>query len=328
MVEAIERIERLSLSVSVVDAVDVEEVSGGDHVIARIRILASAPTPEGDFHGHTISPQTKVLPLYPEKPIPIYWNHNYDQLPIGHAVSIEMTDQGILADAVLVDTSTARDVVKLIRAGTVWGASVGFFGKFSPIKNEDSVVLHIDEMKIVEISLTTMPVNPKATILDYEMKAVVPYQDWPIYPDRKREWDADEAEARWRKYVSDKDFREWTAREWREYRRGFILYDAQNPHRIGSYKLPIVDVIRGKPYAIWRAITAAANALANPQSYRGRGLQVFDRDDVAKARRHIARYYKKAREVFDDPTIAPPWIEQRAINEILKILSQSYNGGN
>ncbi len=320
--DLIEGFEQFSLSVSDVEfreRVDREE--SGMPVLGEITVLASAPTPGGDFQGHTVSEKTVVEPLYPGRPIPIYWNHNYDEPPVGHAHSVAFEDGHLLAQAVLVDTARGRDLANLIRAGTVWGASVGFFGEFSPIRTDRGTILHVDRMRLVEISLTTMPVNPHAGIVDYEIKAVVPYQDWPIHPDRKRPWDADEAEKRWRRYVSEKDFREWGRREWDRYRKGFILYDRSNPQRIGSYKLLIVDVVDGKPYAIWRGITAAANAVANPRTYRGRGLEVFDRGDIEGARRHLARYYRKAREMFDDPDIIPPWENRKALVQIFKILA-------
>jgi len=85
---------------------------------------------------------------------------------------------------------------------------------------------------------------------------------------------------------------------WRTYRRFFFWYDAQNAEDFGSYKLPFADIINGQPYAIPRAIFAAAAAI---QGARG-GVDIPE-SDIPAVKSRIASYYKKLGET-------PPWSKE------------------
>jgi hypothetical protein len=99
-----------------------------------------------------------------------------------------------------------------------------------------------------------------------------------------RDWDADETEKSWRRWVSDKDPSEWDAAEWRRYKKRFLVYDAENPYKFESYKLPVVAIVDGEPKVVRRAVIAAQQALAGarrgvdlPDEVKGRAQKLAER---------------------------------------------------
>jgi len=324
-------IEHISLILKQVDLEDngsQEQEGLPDGVVMVFRGVAASPGP--DLTRMPISPGAKLVPVY--DPLPLLFSHDPAD-PIGHCEVEGMTDGVLRVKGYIADTARGRDAATLIRAGSLRTMSVGLIDvRMGP----DG----ISEARVVEVSLTPIPANPRAQIQDFQpkgleteegpmdekdvpveaVKAVVPYQDWPIYKDRTRPWNAREAEARIRKWAGrGKDPDRWGKEEWARYRSAFLVYDAEKPTNLTGYKLLICDVINGRVYAIPRGIFAAGAALANPDTYRGRGVDISD-EDVRKARAHLARYYKKMQEVFDDPSIIPPWEDKEAAEFLLQTL--------
>lgn len=118
--------------------------------------------------------------------------------------------------------------------------------------------------------------------------AVTTFQDLPL-ADRDREWDSDAAEKRVRRWADAED--EPNAK----YRDAHVWYDADVKDNFESYKLPIADVIDGDLKAIPRAIMSAGGVLQG-----ARGGVDLPKDDVARVKSHLAKYYAK----MGDP---PPW---------------------
>jgi len=104
------------------------------------------------------------------------------------------------------------------------------------------------------------------------------------------EWDADATEKTWRKWVSSKDPSEWGRREWMKYRQRFMVYDAEDPMKFESYKLPVVAIVRGKPRLVREAVIAAQRALAGAR----RGVDLPE--DVKK---RLVRLAERCREKVD-----------------------------
>jgi hypothetical protein len=107
-----------------------------------------------------------------------------------------------------------------------------------------------------------------------------------------RDWDADATERGWRRWVSDKDPSEWGAAEWRKYKKRFLVYNAEDPHKFESYKLPVVAIVDGEPKVIRRAVIAAQQALAGAR--RGVDLPAEVKERVEKL---AERLRKKADKV-------------------------------
>jgi len=113
-----------------------------------------------------------------------------------------------------------------------------------------------------------------------------------------REWDADESEKRWRKWVSSKDPSEWGAAEWRKYKRRFLVYDAEDPYKFESYKLPVVDIVDGEPKVIRRGVIAAQQALAGAR--RGVDLPEDVKERATKLAEKLRKKADKAVEKEED----------------------------
>mgnify|MGYP000257961317 FL=1 len=113
-----------------------------------------------------------------------------------------------------------------------------------------------------------------------------------------REWDADESERRWRKWVSSKDPSEWGAAEWRKYKKRFLVYDAEDPYKFESYKLPVVDIVDGEPKVIRRGVIAAQQALAGAR--RGVDLPEDVKERATKLAEKLRKKSDKALEKEED----------------------------
>jgi hypothetical protein len=114
--------------------------------------------------------------------------------------------------------------------------------------------------------------------------SVTTFKDLPL-ADRDREWDADAA---------DKRVRKWAGAEEKpnaKYRDAHLWYDAENKDEFGAYKLPIADVINGELRAVPRAVMAAGAVL---QGARG-GIDI-PRKDLDRVKSHLAKYYRKMGE--------------------------------
>jgi hypothetical protein len=118
--------------------------------------------------------------------------------------------------------------------------------------------------------------------------AVTAFQDLPV-ADRDREWDGDAADNRVRVWANAEN--EPNAK----YRDAHVWYDADKKQNFTAYKMLIADVIDGKLVAIPRGIMAAGNVVQG-----GRGGVDLPKDDIARVKSHLAKYYKK----MDDEA---PW---------------------
>lgn len=75
-------------------------------------------------------------------------------------------------------------------------------------------------------------------------------------------WDADATEGAWREWAGrGKDPNEWGDEEWRRYKQRFVVYDASDPHKFESYKLPVAQISDGRPVINSKALVAAYQAL-------------------------------------------------------------------
>ena len=118
--------------------------------------------------------------------------------------------------------------------------------------------------------------------------AVTPFQDLPL-ADRDREWDADAADKRVRRWAGAEDGPN------SKYRDAHVWYDADQKEEFGSYKLLIADVVDGGLSAVPRGVMAAAAVM---QGARG-GVDLPD-NDIDRVKSHLAKYYDK----MDDTA---PW---------------------
>jgi len=126
--------------------------------------------------------------------------------------------------------------------------------------------------RLLEVSVTARPRVREARLLNsagvWSVWDVAFAEGWRAnaepfrFPlEMERAWDADGTEQAWRAWVSEKDPSEWGDSEWSRYRRRYLAWDASDPQKFGSYKLPVVGVVDGEPRLFRRALIAAKAAL-------------------------------------------------------------------
>jgi hypothetical protein len=115
-----------------------------------------------------------------------------------------------------------------------------------------------------------------------EQMAVTAFQDLPL-ADTDREWDADAAEKRVRRWAAA------TEEPNEKYRDAHVWYDAEEKDNFTAYKLLIADVIGGRLYAVPRGVMAAGNVMQG-----ARGGADLPEKDVDRVKSHLAKYYEKA----------------------------------
>jgi len=226
-----------------------------------VRIL-----PKGVFkrNGQTIRLDDEFLRRIKEnfdkgvlgRDVPVNFEHQYTALgAAGWVKALEIRDDGLYAQ--IEWTDVGKEALEKQRFKYV---SVELGGAVDPITGKD---LGLDVL--TGIALTNRPFFKGLTAIaaaDPDWVANDDPLEFPIHDDRSYEWDADESEKRWRRWVSEKDPEEWGSEEWRKYRRRFLAYDRANPDLFGSYKLPVVDIVDGRPRVIFRAVVQVLAILA------------------------------------------------------------------
>jgi hypothetical protein len=117
-----------------------------------------------------------------------------------------------------------------------------------------------------------------------EDMAVTSFQDLPL-ADRDREWDADAADKRVRRWAGANDGPNT------KYRDAHVWYDADQKDEFGSYKLLVADVVNERLTAVPRGVMAAGAVM---QGARG-GVDLPE-NDVDRVKSHLAKYYDKMDE--------------------------------
>lgn len=266
--------------------------------------IGVATTSDVDRVGERVNLKGLInLDEYLKNPI-LLFNHDIHS-PIGRITKVNILDDRIEVEFTFANTPKGQEIKQLVDEGVLNALSIGFLS-LQRLRDEAGNIVH-NQWRWVETSVVTLPANPNAVIYRYfdedkevdevmqieimQIKGVVPDNDaeFPVYDDLEREWDADESEIRWRKYVGveiNEDLQDPKKRQ--KYAKRFFWVDDENADKFSAYKLPHVDVINGKPYAIWRGIVAAMAALLG-----ARGGVDIPNEDREKVYRAIAKYYKK-----------------------------------
>lgn len=231
--------------------------------------------------------------------IKLLWQHDVHE-PIGLPKKLEETVEGLEVTGKISQTARGKDALVLVRDNVISELSIGF----DPIRYElenfedGSVMRHVKELRLWEISLVTFAADPKAKI--QSVHAVVPFQNLPL-ADEGRSWDASAAKKR----LKEKCDLQGKKPDWTQFKKAHCWFDADDPGKMGSYKFPIADVIDDKLKAVPRAIFAAAARINSA---------TIPEEDVPKLKRHLGRYYK----VMDRKA---PWDKDKDSKELaLEIL--------
>jgi len=95
--------------------------------------------------------------------VKVYAQHDTGQLPVGKAVSLTESRDGLRAVLQLSNTSAGRDLATLARDGVVTGLSIGFQA-IRDSWNTQRAERRLTEIRLQEISLTPFPAYATAQV--------------------------------------------------------------------------------------------------------------------------------------------------------------------
>ena len=231
-----------------------------------------------------LEPKGCLLENYHANPI-VLADHDPGK-PIGRAkVSIEDDRVVALVEFAPAGISPKADeYCGLAKAGVLGAVSVGFRSlDWEPIKDGGYRFI---KWELMELSMVAVPCNPEALVVQRSMSAETKDGSWKCGASRNlplggdEAWDGPAAEASiWAhcKFDSDKPDTGFA-------RKAFLAYDAADPTKKGSYKLPFAKIEGGRLTAIPSGIRAAASRLPGtdiPDEVRAKGRAVLDHYEEA-----------------------------------------------
>ena len=207
---------------------------------------------------------------------PMLSGHSMDKV-IGGFPILREDDIGLYVEGkVDLDTQRGREDFSLAKKGFLTGMSIGGYANDTVFTDKGRT---IKNFKLMEVSLTPMPAEPKAQIQD--VKAATSFKDYPIADD-DTVWDKSKAISQIRSKTGSENEPSGS------YRNGFMWYDSSDAKNFDSYKLPYVYVVDGQFKIIPKALSAIAGSLSGARG----GLDIPEADKET-IKSYIERYYKK-----------------------------------
>lgn len=208
---------------------------------------------KGAFKKSILNLEAKAKPIPNtefKRLLPVLWQHQ-ESNTIGSFIEVKETSQGLFVKGILPrdDTFVSGRVIPQMKAGSVSDMSIGFLVGES---NFVDGVRELEEIKLLEISLVTIPMDDRAVVTEFKSSSHI--QDLPL-AERDTPWDMKGAVERVKEFTGSKDAPSAT------YRNAFLFFDEEKSGDFSEYKLPIADVIEGKLFVIPRAIFAATVSL-------------------------------------------------------------------
>ncbi len=189
--------------------------------------------------------------------LPVLWQHD-TRNTIGSFIEVKETNEGLVVKGILprADTFVSGRVIPQMNAGSVSHMSIGY--QVLEDRIVDGGVRELQELKLFEVSLVTVPANDQADVTSFKSSSHI--QDLPL-AERDTPWDMKGAVERVKEFTYSTDEPSET------YGSAFLFSDKEKSGDFSAYKLPIADVIEGKLYAIPRAIFAATVSLRGGSGY-------------------------------------------------------------
>lgn len=213
------------------------------------------------------------------KQIPMCYNHDFKNV-IGGFDPAKMYEDSkglVVTGNINQEVQAGRELYALAKQGVVNSMSVQ--GKMGGAMYDTKGIRLIKEVKLYEISITPIPANENAEIL--EVKTCTGFKDYQL-ADEDTAWDADSAIKRIRDFTGSKE------EPSKIYKNFFMWYDTDKADSFGGYKFPYVDIVGGKPKVIPKAISAILGAIGGARG----GANIPD-EDIAKIRSHCEKYKQK-----------------------------------
>lgn len=127
----------------------------------KMIIKGYANTNDKDRVGDVVLPTafSKSLEGYMENPV-VLFQHNWDKV-IGKTIKAEVTDDGLYVECEISSAKDVEDVKTKIAEGTLKTFSIGY-NELDADYDEGSACNIVKELELLEISVVTIPCNPKA----------------------------------------------------------------------------------------------------------------------------------------------------------------------
>jgi HK97 family phage prohead protease len=289
--------------------------------VGERRIKFTISTGDVDRENDRLRSDGWVLTSYRKNPV-VMFAHDYKQLPVARAISIEEEDGSLVSTAefATADLNPFADTVyRMIKGGFLNAVSVGFRPqKFKSTERENGQQgFDFEEQELLEYSVVPIPANPHALIAaSKDGIDVEPITAWAKSWLVQAEPDSAEAKgmvpnnpskyglAPMNEAWSRPSLREFTSESWdavddekrRAIARHFTYAVDMPPANYGDLKLPHhrsqgADVV-------FRGVAAAAGRLDQTD---------FTADDFGKIRSHLANHYTEFDRVAPWERDAESW---------------------
>ena len=274
----------------------------GDRVLEFI-----GSTGYADRYGDVIEVEGWDLRHYKKNPV-FLWAHDYKQPPIGKALKVEKTDQGLrfrIKFPTAEEYPFADTIYKLYLGGYLRATSVGFQDlEREPITDKEGrqTGWRYRRQELYELSAVPVPANPQALIMAVQKGVVSPREMEDVMgvpfeaglTEEKDETAVSEAVGKgvipFKEYPTDPADAPWDgpaeikAAEVKDLKVICTWFDSENPDIKSAYKLPHH---RAEGYnVVWGGVSAAMAALLGARG--GVNIPEADKQGVYK---HLAKHY-------------------------------------
>ncbi len=119
-----------------------------------------------DRDNDTIDPKGWQLDNYAKNPV-VLWAHDYSQPPVGKAVNIQSTAEGLKAEVEFVPKGVnpfADMIHEMVKGGFLNATSVGFAGKDFAKSKDREHGYDFKSQELLEFSIVPVPANPEALV--------------------------------------------------------------------------------------------------------------------------------------------------------------------
>lgn len=133
-------------------------------VVADRKMAFTISTAAVDRDGDTIDPKGWALDNYLKNPV-VLWAHDYSQPPIGKAVNVQATKDGLRAEVEFVPQGKypfADMIHDMVKDGFLSATSVGFVGSKYDKASDRERGFDFKGQELLEFSIVPVPSNPEA----------------------------------------------------------------------------------------------------------------------------------------------------------------------
>lgn len=139
-----------------------------------------------DWGGDTIMPGAfkRTLAEHAGDLPPMFWSHDSSRVP-GKWLDMREDEKGLYVKGMLADTDLGSEIYELLKIDAVSGMSIGYMTRESDYT--DDGVRKIRDLDLFEVSLVSLPMNPKAQVVHVKSRLSAKGEYVPDPAEIKRE---------------------------------------------------------------------------------------------------------------------------------------------